>query len=60
MGGEKRGREGEGSLGRGGYETPPLQAPLIHISGYAPVNQISVSLVLFSLCMKSCVDQFLN
>ena len=30
---EGRGREGEG---REGDETPPLHAPLIHISGYAP------------------------
>ena len=36
--GEKRGREGSGKgvYGRGGDETPPLHAPLIHISGYDP------------------------
>ena len=33
--GEGRGRQGEGSLGD---ETAPLHAPLIHISGYAPVS----------------------
>ena len=48
---EERGREGEergegdgkggngkgmGSLGQGRNETPPLHAPLIHISGYGP------------------------
>ena len=31
--GSGKGREGKG---RGREETPPLHAPLIHISGYAP------------------------
>ena len=33
---EGTGRGGEGEEGRGGDETPPLHAPLIHVSGYAP------------------------
>ena len=28
--------KGRGAQGRGGDETPPLHAPVIHISGYAP------------------------
>jgi len=41
--GEGRGREREGSR-RGGHETP-LHAPLIHISGYAPVNLQSINII---------------
>jgi len=33
--GDGKGR-GRGREGRGGDETPPLHAPAIHISGYAP------------------------
>jgi len=42
---EGRGREGKGEV-RGGEETrpPPLHAPLIHISAYAP----DFCLLLFS------------
>ena len=35
-GGKGRGGEGKDRDGRGRKETPPLHAPLIHISGYAP------------------------
>ena len=36
--GREGGRGGDGKgRGSGGDETPPLHAPLIHISGYAPV-----------------------
>jgi len=36
--GEEKGGEssGMGGEGNGGEKTPPLHAPLIHISGYAP------------------------
>jgi len=35
--GEEKGREGKGKgRGGGGEENPPLHAPLIIISGYAP------------------------
>jgi len=33
--GRERGRKGGNGRGRGGDKTPPLYAPLIHISGYA-------------------------
>ena len=36
---EGRGGDGKGEA-RGGDETPPLHAPLIHISGYAPVGKL--------------------
>jgi len=35
--GRGKGRGGERE-GRGGEETSPLHAPLIHISGYAPAH----------------------